>query len=192
MPALRRLAPSFLAAAALAGLGGCDNTAQGAFAPACPATEIPSSASDRFVYDGRSLDVGSLVSHVQITSLAGDCEPGPEDEHHRKMVRTRISLSLNVTRGPASDGADVEVPYFIAIMRDGKIVDKKIFTDTFTLPPNVSAQSFRTPLRLIDLPASRNIQENPYTLEIGLQLTHAELDYNRAHLPEVKFGTHSQ
>lgn len=71
-------------------------------------------------------------------------------------------------------------------------MDKKIFTDTFKLEPNVSNQSVRTDLRLVDLPASKNIQENPYTLEIGYQLTKDELTYNQQHLPVVKFRGRTQ
>ncbi|KXV22150.1 hypothetical protein AD942_14660 [Gluconobacter japonicus] len=196
MPAFRRLATSLFVPAfavlALSTLAGCDESNPGMFAPACPATEIPSAASDRFVYDGRGLDVGSLVSHAQLTSIAGDCQRGPKGPKGQEMVRTRISLAMNLTRGPASESSSIDVPYFIVIMRDGKIVDKKVFTDTFKLEPNVSAQPVRTELRLIDLPASKNLQDNPYTLEIGYQLTHDELDYNRAHLPVVKFRGRTQ
>ncbi|EHH68672.1 hypothetical protein [Gluconobacter morbifer] len=191
MPAFRRLATPLFAPAfalvALSTLAGCDESNQSMFAPACPATEIPGLAADRFVYDDRGLDIGSLVSHAQITALSGDCQKGPDGPHGASMVRTRISLTMNLTRGPASSTGSIEIPYFVAVLRDGKITDKKVFSDTFRLPQDVSNQTVQTKLRLIDLPASSNLQDNPYTLEIGLQLTHPELDYNRQHLPAVSF-----
>jgi len=196
MPAFRRLAPSFFipafAVMALSTLAGCDESNQSFFAPACPALEMPGVASDRFVYDGRGLDVGSLVSHTQITSLSGNCERGPDGPHKQSMVRTRLSLAMNITRGPAEKDGSIDIPYFVAVMRDGKIVDKKIFTDTFQLAPNVSTQQIRTDLRIIDLPQSSNPQANPYTLEVGYQLTRDELQYNRQHLPTVSFHSHSE
>ncbi|GBR69246.1 hypothetical protein [Gluconobacter kanchanaburiensis] len=197
MPALRRFASPLFAPAfalvALSSLAGCDESNPSFFAPACPALDIPGSAADLFVYDGKSADIGSLVSHAQITSLAGDCERGPDGPHNHQTVRTRLSLNMTLTRGPASDTSTIDVPYFIVIMRDGKIVDKKVFTDSFRFPTNVSTQNVRTNLRLIDLPATGNMtQENPYTLEIGYQLTHDELGYNREHLAPVAFHSHSR
>ncbi|MFT8327488.1 hypothetical protein [Gluconobacter oxydans] len=197
MPAIRRLASPLFAPAfalvALSSLAGCDESNPSFFAPACPTLDIPGSAADQFVYDGKSADIGSLVSHAQIASLAGDCERGPDGPHGHQTVRTRLSLAMNLTRGPAATSSTIDVPYFIVIMRDGKIVDKKVFTDSFRFPANVSTQSVRTNLRLIDLPATDNMtQENPYTLEIGYQLTHGELGYNREHLAPVSFHSHTQ
>ncbi|QDH16291.1 hypothetical protein [Swingsia samuiensis] len=196
MPALRRLALSFYlptcALLALSTLAGCGESDPQLFAPACPATDVPAATADQFVYNNQSLDVGSLISHAQLTAIAGDCERGPQSSDDQQTTRTRISLAMNLTRGPAAKDNIITVPYFVAIMRDGKIIDKKIFKDTFALPANVSTQSVRTELRLIDLPASQNLQENPYTLEIGYQLTPDELTYNRQHLPIATFERHSQ
>lgn len=196
MPAFRRLATSLFvpafAVVAISTLAGCDESNPGFFAPTCPVTDIPSAAADRFVYDGKDPDIGNLVSHAQLTAISGDCERGPKGPKDQQMIRTRLSLAMNLTRGPASKTGTIDVPYFIVIMRDGKIVDKKVFTDTFKLEPNVSNQSVRTDLRLVDLPASKNIQENPYTLEIGYQLTKDELTYNQQHLPVVKFRGRTQ
>ncbi|GBR50510.1 hypothetical protein AA106555_0237 [Neokomagataea thailandica NBRC 106555] len=201
MPFLRRptLSGTIMVATILAlttatvTLTGCeDESNPSLFAPACPRTDIPAGTADRFAYTGQDQDLRNLTSHVQITALSGDCTRGPDGPEKQKMVRTRVGLSFTIERGPATTQDKVTIPYFIAIMQNGKIVDKKTFNDTFSLTPNVSTQTAKTELRLIDLPASANLQENPYTLEVGLQLTRSELDYNRKHPRPSAFRSNSQ
>lgn len=191
-----RVHPARFAAFAAAALGflplaACDQDEQSAFAPACPHVEILGEAADSYDYNGRGLDVGSLVSHASMTGLTGACEAGPTD-NHKKIVRTRLSVAMNVARGPAAKGDTVTLPYFVAVLHDGHIVDKKVFETPIQFEPNVSTTTVRTPVRIIDVPASDNIQETNYAMEIGFQLTHAQLDYNRTHLTPAAFSAHSE
>ncbi|WP_237442448.1 hypothetical protein [Saccharibacter sp. 17.LH.SD] len=175
-------------------LGGCsDDDAVTSFAPACPAFDVPGSVADRFVYNGKGIDVSHLVSHAQITDVNGDCRDGPQDSHHRPLTRVRLSLALRMEHGPAATEKTDDITYFVAITHDGAIVDKKIFHETIRIAANNGAQQLNTPLRFIDLPTGDNPQVSPYTLEIGFQLTRNELDYNRQHLTyPAHFIQHTQ
>ncbi|TPW35828.1 hypothetical protein [Oecophyllibacter saccharovorans] len=171
-------------------LGGCADENQVTsvkFAPACPTIEVPGVAADRNLYDGQGLDVAHLVSQTQIVNVHGDCDKGGQDSSHRPLTRVRVSVDLHLERGPAATQNRITVPYFIAITRNGAIVDKKVFEDTFPLTAHKPSETVSTPLRLIDLPSGSNAHYSPYTLEAGLQLTHGELDYNYSHLLPAKF-----
>lgn len=163
-------------------LSACGQEEESAFAPTCPHVEILGEAADSYQYDGRGLDAGSLVSHASMTGLTGNCEAAP-----KKSVRTRISVAMDVERGPAAKEQTITLPYFIAVLHDGNIIDKKMFDVPVTFEGNASSAVLRTPVRIIDVPASPDLQQTNYALEVGFQLTHAQLDYNRAHLRPANF-----
>lgn len=189
-PFLRRISLLLL----LGIVSGCDAgiDPDTAFAPACPHFDVPGSVADQLIYDGRGLDPAHRVSSARILAIQGDCRNGPRDEHKRPLTRVRLSLKLQLDRGPASQENLITVPYFVAILQDGKIIDKKMFTETLSLPNAVSSAQENTPLRLIDLPMGDNPQISPYSMEIGLQLTHDQVKYNRSHLRSVQFHEHVQ
>lgn len=190
-----RVAGPACALLALGGLGGCgeEDTGLSAFAPACPHFDVPGSIADRFVYNGKGLDIGNQISHTQILAVNGDCSDGPKDAQHRPLTRVRLSLALQQERGPAATHTSEDVPYFVAVVQDGKIIDKKTFTDTVRIPPSRDTQRLNTPLRFIDIPTGKNPQVSPYSMEIGFQLTRDELNYNRQHLKNVaNFESHVQ
>ncbi|QHI95766.1 hypothetical protein GT348_05420 [Aristophania vespae] len=156
-------------------------------APACPKIQVPHATADLYAFDGQGIDITHTAYHAQISGVNGDCRVGPHDAHKRPLTRVRVGLSINVKEGPAANKNKLEVPYFIAIMRHGKIIDKKIFTDEFDVKSSHGMLQTHTPLRFIDLPTGNNELDNDYTLAVGLQLTHEQLDYNRSHLLPAHF-----
>ncbi|MCQ9155797.1 hypothetical protein [Acidomonas methanolica] len=184
---IARFAPFFLTAPLA--LTACEEQ-QSAFAPACPHLDMLGDASDLFAYDGRGLDVGDLVAHASLTGMTGACEAGPTGEHHQRTVRTRISLAMTIQRGPAAAVEALDLPYFVAVVRNGKILDKKVFHATAAFEPNTSLTAVNTPIRIIDLPASDSIEDTDYHMVVGFQLTRAQLQYNRTHLPQAHFREH--
>lgn len=189
-----RLAAPACALLALGGLGGCDDDAGlSTFAPACPHFDVPGSIADRFVYDGKGIDVSNQISHTQILGVNGDCSAGPKDSQNRPLTRVRLSLDLQQEHGPAATHKAEDVPYFVAVVHDGHIIDKKTFTDTVRMPRSGNTQRMHTPLRFIDIPTGNNPQISPYSLEIGFQLSRDELNYNRQHLKTLaNFESHVQ
>lgn len=163
---------------------------QSAFAPACPHVQILSEAADFYDYDGKGLDVGDLVARASMAGLSGSCTAGPNGPKHQKTVRTSLSIAVDVVRGPAKPDEKIVLPYFVAVMRDGHIVDKKVFEVAADFAPNTTTSHLRAPVRYIDLPASDSIQETNYSMAVGFQLNHSQLGYNRAHLPEASFLWH--
>lgn len=163
-------------------LSGCAQSEHSAFAPRCPPVEILSEAADYFDYAPQRLDLGGLKTHATIRSLTGNCAAGD-----KKSVRTKLSMKLTVDRGPASDSTKVTVPYFVAVLHDGKIVDKKRFTTQVVFKRNQNVVPVRTAIKIIDVPAAPDIQETNYALSVGFQLTRDQLRYNKSHLPPAAF-----
>ncbi|PHI95452.1 hypothetical protein BG621_06775 [Parasaccharibacter apium] len=192
-PIFSRLMGGFGALMLISFLTGCEGAdTTHTFAPACPKFDVPGPLADLITYDGKGLDAAHRLTSTHILAVQGDCRTGPQDEQKRPLTRVRLSLNLQLERGPAAKGDTVTIPYFVAILQDGKIVDKKIFTETLKLTPALSITQVNTPLRFIDIPTGNNPQISPYSMEIGLQLNHDELDYNRTHLRAAQFQEHVQ
>ncbi|WP_323990821.1 hypothetical protein [Nguyenibacter sp. L1] len=159
-------------------LTACDADNPNAFAPACPLVEVPGPAADLAAYDGETHDVGHLVARASLTRVSGSCRAAGRHTHD---IVTDISLGLTVSRGPAT-GHAVDIPYFIAVVQDGEIKSKKQFVETVTFPPNVTETHIFTHIVPITLPIGHHVTVDSYHIEVGFQLTRAQLDYNRAHL----------
>jgi len=181
-PMLARAAAA-ASVACLLGMTGCKDPSL--FAPGCPSSEIPSSAADYFDFGNQSPDLRHMVTHAALTGLTGACEDGP-DGHG--SVRSRMTVRMQVARGPASQSSSVDIPFFVAITRNGKIIDKKIFTQSVSFASALSESDVTSRVLIIDLPDAARQDPDSYRMEIGYQLTPAQLAYNRAHLIPAHFN----
>lgn len=176
-----------LLSSAFLGLSGCEEEEDNPFAPACPALEIPEHTADNFRYAGSETDLKHLITHTEITTIHGDCQT--KKGTHEETTKVRITLELLQQYGPAykADQPKITLPYFIAVVKNGQIIDKKIFSAEIKSEPSKIMQKTNTILRVIDLPTGDNPQISPYTLEVGFQLSHDALSYNRQHLKVAQF-----
>ncbi|QCE33463.1 hypothetical protein FAI41_07685 [Acetobacteraceae bacterium] len=178
--------------ASLALLSACaDPDDSTGFAPACPEVEVPLGTGDIYTWEpGKDQDLSHLIQQAQIIEVNGVCRESKPDEKKRPMTRVDVSISFRVDRGPASQSDQINLPYFIAAVKDGKIINKKVFPSEGTLSNRNENIVFKAPVRYIDLPTGSDLQVNDYTLMIGFQLTEAQLKYNREHLEREKFTRH--
>ncbi|ATU72025.1 hypothetical protein CFR78_02735 [Komagataeibacter rhaeticus] len=178
LPRLRRTALKFCALASLPLLAACSGESDSIdFAPACPVVEIPGEAADYYQYSGTDHDITHLVARASLTRVVGSCEAG---EH--RTVMTNMKIGLHVERGPASKVDFVNIPYFVAVVFNGEIKSKKEFVAHVSFEDGRMQDLTHTSNIPITLPVSRHIHSDQYHLEIGFQLTKAQLDFNRAHL----------
>lgn len=185
----RLITGSFLSLLGLGFLTGCTNPSsqEAPYAPVCPRVNVPEATADLYLFDGKGIDISHTAYHAQIMAVNGDCRTGPRDDRKRPLTRVRVGLSIQFTEGAVADQKSLDVPYFIAIIKDGKIIDKQIFTEKFRPHAALGMTQTHSTLRFIDLPTGSDPQQTPYDLEIGFQLTHGQLDYNRSHLRAVTF-----
>ena len=180
-PAAARLATAsgalVLATLALAGCDGSDDPNR--FPPACPASSILADAADITRTDGRGQDITDTVMDGRITGLQGTCRDSPD----RKALDATIRVGMDVGRGPAATGRTEKVPYFVAVERDGRILDKQVMTLDVAFPANtdrVHVEGEAIPLRF---PLSKGVTGAAYRILIGFQLTPEQLSANRARGP---------
>ncbi|GBQ46669.1 hypothetical protein ACM0P6_05535 [Komagataeibacter sucrofermentans] len=177
-PRLWRNALKICTVAGLSLLGACEGESDSIdFAPACPVVEIPGEAADYYQYTGNDHDVTHLVARASLTRVVGSCEEG----QHR-TVMTNMKIGLHVERGPASGVNFVNIPYFVAVVFNGEIKSKKEFVAHVSFADGRMQDLTHTRDIPITLPVSRHIHSDQYHIEIGFQLTKAQLDFNRAHL----------
>jgi hypothetical protein len=177
---VRRPILRLLPLAAFAMLASCAPDNPDAFAPACAPVGILGEAADYSDYGGAEAraDLSRLIAHGSITGVSGHCSAAANNT----ALHTEIRLDLAITRGPAAPGRTLSVPYFIAVTRDGRVITKQSLVATAQFPDNGDRVLVRTDPVTLDLPVSRAKPGASYRIEVGFQLTSAQLGYNRAHL----------
>lgn len=179
LPSARRiLLPALPLLAVLASLSACAQQDLPAFAPVCPQTAIRPDAGDLSQYRGAGADLTDLVVDGRITGLSGKCSL--DDRTH---LHTRISVKMELTRGPAAKGPLASVTYFVAVAKGDKILDKKDYTVAVTFPPN--SDKLRLSGEQVDLvlPVDEHLTGAAYSILVGYQLTPQQLALNRRRGP---------
>lgn len=165
------------ALASILALTACAGEEQGDFAPVCPHVDVVLPAADLYQLDSVAPNTHAPAYHVSLTGIAGSCAAAP-----KKAVRSRVSVRVTLERGAINGPINIDLPYFVAVTRDNKVLDKKTFTLHLALSENDVRVTKLSPLRYIDVPASPDLQDTNYALKIGIQLTPQQLKYNRDHL----------
>ena len=166
-----RLAPLVLAVF----LTGC-GPGRNEFPPVCPAPTFLQYLSDltRYRPDSAGRDLTDLVLRARLTGLQGSCKDGS-----RQTLETTVSLTMELTRGPAMQGRIVQVPVFVAVTEGDRILNKEVFAVDFEFPPNLDRAAVGTPVLTLNLPVSPEKSGAAYGIIAGFQLTPDELAYNR-------------
>ncbi len=144
------------------------------FAPACPVTGVLSDAADLTRFNGRGTDLTDMVIDGRIAPPRGQCKL--DDLTH---LHTTISVSMDLTRGPAAKGRTVDVTYFVSVSKGDTILAKQDYTLAVTFPPNSDRVHITgDPVNLV-LPVDDKTSGVVYRVLDAFQLTPAELAFNR-------------
>lgn len=174
MPRLVRTLPLLLPLA----LGGCGMFAGGPapsdFPPSCPHLALLKDAADMTRFDARGHDVTDVVLDGQMTAVPASCTWGPH-----ASVSATLRVQMSVGRGPAAQGRTAEVPYFVAVSRNGQVVDKQVYRMHAVFPANVERVNLTSDPIALAFPDSAAAPASSYQVFVGFQLTPAELQYNR-------------
>jgi len=160
----------------LAAVAACSSPEK--FAPACPTVAILADAGDLTRYNGRGQDLTDLVLDGRITGVSGKCQAGDEG-----ILDTTISISLEITRGPAAQGRTSELAYFVAVTRNNAILNKKVYPLRADFPANTDRLRLASDEVQLLLPIPKGLSGAAYTVLVGFQLDQAELDLNRRRGP---------
>ena len=169
--ALRLIAPLALAGLALAACDPFKNTTPQF---ACPRFGGLETATQQVKFrpgDGR--DLTDVMYMVRLNGVQRTCE------YDKSGVAIAMRVGFALELGPANPDRNASFQYFVAITdADNRVLAKEIFTTALAFPANVGYVEKTDELdQRIPLPVGRSA--SAYQIVVGLQLTEAELDYNR-------------
>jgi hypothetical protein len=164
-------------------LGGC-GPGKDQFAPVCPRADLVWQAADLTRYRAEAAsgtqDIRDLVLSGRILGIdraQTKCMPGDTN----KQLAADVAILVQLTRGPAMQGRQANVEYFLAVTENGNIVDKQVYQSPVVFPPNIDQVKLSSPVVHMVFPISPTKTGAAYTVLAGFQLTPDELDYNRRH-----------
>jgi hypothetical protein len=154
------------------------------FAPPCPRPAFLGDAANIDLYrsssaSGGRYDLTDLVLHGRVVGLNGSCKAGDG----KNQLAASAVMTVELTRGPAMQGRDVDVPIFLAITEGDAILDKRIYLLHATFPPNVDRLVLQSDAQSLSLPVSVSKSGAAYTILIGFQLAPDQLEQNRRNAP---------
>ena len=168
----RRLAVLMASLVMLGGLAAC--ASEDTDPRACPRVAILGDAATmtRFAKPD-SVDLTDIAVKAALSDIQGGCE------YYDDEVDVSFDVTLSAERGPALTGNTANIDYFVSILDpDGKVLTKKNFNTPVTFPDGVFRAGTRESLEQT-IPIAQNSDARGYTVLLGLQLTRAEVAYNR-------------
>jgi hypothetical protein len=170
---MKRQIPACFVPFLLVGLASCADTPPPPMF--CPQVAVLQQA-DRVTefLPGRS-DVAAQITTAQITGVAGACATA--DDNH--TLRVTFRAGFVASNGPADHDATVRLPYFVALSRGDRILQKQQYTVALHFNGNATttaATSKPVTVELGNVDASQDVQ-----VLIGFEMTPEQLSYAAAH-----------
>lgn len=142
----------------------------------CPAGVILADAGERTVFrPGADRDLAGEAYRIYLIGISSDCSI------NKKTGETDSSMRLNfrATRAPSADAAHYQVPYFVAVTQGDRLIEKRILSAGFDFPAGASVATFSLSPDDFDIHVENGHQPYDYEVMAGLQVSQAEIDYNR-------------
>ncbi len=160
-------------------LAGC-GPARDQFAPVCPRPAFLAEAADLDRYrtgvaTGGGHEITDLVLHGRIVAVTGSCKPGDKKD----QLLVALTASVELTRGPAMQGAEADASVFVAVTEGDAILDKRVYPLRVAFPSNVDRMTLNSNEIDLILPVKPEKSGAAYTILVGFQLTPDELAANR-------------
>jgi hypothetical protein len=174
-----RHAAASLLLSVLVSLAGC-GPGKDQFPPVCPHAGLLRGTADIARYRDESAttqDIRDLVMSGRITAISGKCQQGDTN----KQLAADVTVTLQLTRGPAMQGRQAVVPFFVAITSGDEIFTKKIYQMQAVFEPNVDRVTWSSSEIHMLFPVSPTKSGAAYNVLAGFQLTEQELAFNRSH-----------
>jgi hypothetical protein len=181
MPPRQTVLPALAVLMTTAALSACTSPkdVETTFAPRCPRAQILADAADLTRYRmAASHDLTDMVLDGRITGVQGQCARGDDGQ-----LNTTIRAGVTLTRGPAAQGRDAMAPMFVAVVRDGKVLDKAIYRLEAAFPSNTDQVQLVSNDVQLTLPVGPKLTGPDYSVYVGFQLTPDELAANRKRGP---------
>ncbi|MBL8659065.1 MAG: hypothetical protein JNM75_04835 [Rhodospirillales bacterium] len=168
-------------AAASVGLGLLAACGSSPEPPVCPPVSVLTEAATltRFA-PGRGTDLVDVDMHAEIADIRSACIYAKEKDGPTKLV-VAVAPSIVAARGPANESRKADFEYFVSVIGpDRSILNKQLFPVSIVFPGNntrVEVVQDDPPVS-IDMPPGAD-KDLRYQILLGLQMSEAELRYNR-------------
>lgn len=145
--------------------------------PPCPQIGILADAAKLTHFrPGEGRDITDVDFKGEVVGISGACKTGDKG----KAIEMTVSLRLVATRGPASSGSAVTLPYFVSVVdhQTQRILAKR----NFDSPIDFSGGQRRAGVVEVvtqHIPLTQGRKGSDFDVLVGLQLTAEQLDYNR-------------
>lgn len=161
-------------------LAGCGNSSFTTFPPACPHTGILADAADltRYRPGTPGHDLTDMVLDGRITGVSGNCSRAGS-----RQIEVNVSTSMTLVRGPAARGPVGDFQLFLAVSRDGQLLDKQVYQMVPSFGANSDTARLTSDPVKITLPVGPDNPGSAYDIVVGFQLTPDELAFNRRRGP---------
>ncbi len=134
---------------------------------------VPTSSLTTFK-PGMNNDPKGEQYRISITNVTTECSLDADNG----ITDSSLQIAFKAVRSEAGGEATYKAPYYVAVARDAKVLDKHDAWVSFTFPAGETAIAFTetVPSTRITLDNGRKPYE--YELVVGMQLTHNQLEYN--------------
>jgi hypothetical protein len=170
---IARHTAAMLALAALS-LSGCSQDLKKGLCPSANILANTSSAS--FFRENMPGDPAGVLYTVQVTGVTTDCDFDKDEG----TADASVVVTFRATRTPSAVGGTYSVPFYVAAVRDSSaIVSKQVYTASFSFQPGEATTTFTGGVSSYVVRFDNGKKPYDYGLLTGLQLTQAQLDFNK-------------
>jgi hypothetical protein len=142
--------------------------------PPCPPVRIDAATAHMTKFkDGAPQDMTNMEYRAEVVGYKGECV------FRDDKVELSMDIDFAVETGPAAEGP-AKVSYFVAIPQFFPRAEGKRVLEV-TAKPGKGPQRIRESNVRAVIPLKKNEPAAAYDIYVGLQLTPAQLEYNRAH-----------
>jgi hypothetical protein len=164
---------SIAAATALLALAACQSDRSGD----CPTITGVTDASVATVFrPGTTADPANVLYTAEITAVNGTCDMDKKE----RTSDASVEISFRATRPPSGAEAHYAVPYFVVVTEgSARMLARRTYSIRIDFAPGQTTATASDTVGSAHLDVAKGKHPYDYQILVGLQLTKAELDYNR-------------
>ena len=136
--------------------------------PQCPSISILPDAERLAVMDGSNVDFAAEIR-----------KPLLECKVSGSTAKSSLSFWVKGAVSPNGSVAERSVPYFVAVISNGQVIDKKVFSLKLPFKTEDRKVLVKEQVARIDIPVASGKTAEDYSVTIGFQLTPEQAAYNR-------------
>jgi hypothetical protein len=144
-------------------------------APQCPVALLRPDASTVTRYNGGGTDLTNLVLSGRIIDFKGACK----GLLGKNNLAAHGQIEMVLTRGPAAQGREADVPYVVAVVKDDQVLDRREYTQHVVFPPNVDTVQVTGNELNFEFPVRRGLGGQNYRIYVLFALSPEELAANQ-------------